>query len=63
MELGEAAVQPLIEAIRTSPDQRTVVLSIEALGQIGDKRAIPVLKEYVAHPNKHIRFGAIQALK
>lgn len=64
--LGErrerAAVEPLGRLIRESPDPFLVASAIEALGKIGDPRAVPVLDAARRHPNAWVRQQAEQAL-
>jgi hypothetical protein len=73
VDIGKPAVEPLINAIRTCRNQRIIIMSIEALGQIGNTRAIPVIRECAksnrrlrltaTHPNARIRPNARRVLR
>lgn len=63
VDIGEPAVEPLMDAVRTSPNQLIIIMSVDALGRIGDTRAIPVIEERVNHPNKQIRKNAQRVLR
>jgi len=51
IKLGDVAVEPLIEALN-EPDLYVRTLAIEALGEIGSKKAIDPLKEKLNDPDK-----------
>jgi HEAT repeat protein len=60
-ELGEKSVEPLIRVLeRVSPEDWHWIAAI--LGQVGDKRAIPVLLEGLRSPEDSIRSSAARAL-
>ena len=63
VDIGEPAVESLLHAIQTIRNQRIIFMSIEALGRIGDERAIPIIRERAGHPNDRIRFNARRVLK
>lgn len=54
VDVGEPAVLPLIEAARARQTPRTVILCMDALGKIGDLRAIPALQELARRPGDRI---------
>lgn len=62
--LGErkviAAVEPLMEMVKSDPDSRVKVIASLALYSIGDSRAVPVLKAY-ANKEKNKTFAHIVA--
>ena len=57
---GPAATNALIKALSTRGDFELRI--IEALGQRGDKLALPALKQRAADPDRDISFAAINAL-
>jgi len=63
IEMGEAAIKPLGEIIRgkesTSNERRTAV---EALGRIGNAKAVPLLIEALYDRKKEVRRAAADAL-
>ena len=59
IQMGSAAVNPLIDAV-SSPDQTGCQLAIDVLGQIGDRRAVPVLVRAMREPA--LRASAAEAL-
>jgi len=62
VDIGTPAVEPLMDAIKMDRNRRIVIRSMEALGQIGDTRAIPVIQEIANDPNG-ISFNARQVLQ
>ena len=61
MQIGEPAVETLIEAL-DDPDLYTRSMSIEALSKIGDKRAVEPLKQKLNDSNKLIQVEVAAAL-
>jgi len=64
--LGErrerAAVEPLCRLVRDSSDAFLVESAVEALGKIGDARAVTALEWARRHPSPRVRQGAELAL-
>jgi HEAT repeat protein len=62
-DYGAAAVEPLIEKLRTGADERPLGV-IEALGEIGDERAVAPLREAAtSHRDETVRQWAQEALE
>lgn len=59
--LGHRSVPPLLARARAGSDTLQYI-SAQILGQIGDQRAIPFLRQLGRHDNQHIRREAILAL-
>ncbi|MFC1712131.1 HEAT repeat domain-containing protein [Candidatus Poribacteria bacterium] len=62
VDIGGPAVEPLIHAVQTSRNQRIIIMSIEALGQLDDPRAIPAIRKHVGHQNDRVRSNARRVL-
>jgi len=58
----ERAVEPLLEVVKLSDDEGEREIAIRALGQIGDKSALPTLLDAMTDKSKLIRQSAIMAL-
>ncbi len=56
------AVEPLCRLVRDSADAFIVEAAVEALGKIGDRRALAVLESATQHPSPRVRQKAAQAL-
>ncbi len=56
-----SAVEPLIQCAATGSDSLQYI-SAQLLGQIGDPRALPVLKTLAGDSNEHVRRAALVAL-
>ncbi len=56
-----SAVEPLIQCAATGSDSLQYI-SAQLLGQIGDPRALPVLKSLAEDSNEHVRRAALVAL-
>ena len=54
------AVDPLISVLN---DEDVQLAAIWALGNIGDKRAVPVLTGLLSSPDKYVRYNVVQSLK
>ena len=63
LDIGKPTVKPLIHALQTSRNQRIIVMTMEALGQLGDTRAIPAIRERADHRNERIHFNSRRVLK
>jgi HEAT repeat protein len=59
VEIGWAAVEPLIAAVA---DDDLAAGAAGALGRIGDARALPALLPLVAHANEAVRLATVNAL-
>ena len=59
--IGRPAVPALIQALH-SETWIQAFRAAEALGQIGDRRAVRPLKRLLDHPNSNVRWGAAEAL-
>jgi len=63
VDIDEPAVPSLIHAARTLQSPRVVIRCMDALGQIGDPRAVPVLREIAHRPGDRIPHCARVALQ
>ena len=63
VDIGEPAVESLIHAIQTTRNQRITIMSMQALGQIGNTCAIPIIQERAHHSNERIRSNARRILR
>lgn len=61
VQLGSAAVEPLIAYAQDGPDTLRYIAA-QILGQIGDRRATPFLVELLGDSNLYIRDRAVRAL-
>lgn len=61
VEIGRSAVKPLI-ARATAGSDSLQYISAQILGQIGDRRAIPFLRQLSQSSNLHVRQKAVLAL-
>lgn len=64
VEIGDTAVEPLIEALRRDKDEVAQMVATEALGRIGNKQAMKVLIETSksrVHPD--VRWHVAEALR
>jgi len=57
-----AAVGPLTDLVAGDPEPKVRWFAADALGQINDKRALPVLSEALTDPNVGVRQAAARAL-
>jgi len=63
LDIGEPAAKPLLHALQTSRNQRIIIMTMETLGQLGDTRAIPAIRERANHRNERIYFNSRRVLK
>lgn len=56
------AVEPLIQLCQKNPDPILYSTSIEALGQLGDERALSLIIRASQNPNNAIRLKALEAM-
>lgn len=61
IDIGSAAVLPLLERARTGSDSLQYIAA-QIFGRIGDRRAVPFLLEAAKNDNAHIRREAVLAL-
>jgi len=61
IQLGGSAVKPLIRRATGGSDS-LLYIAAQILGQIGDRRAVPFLKELIHAPNRYVREQAVRAL-
>ncbi|HNR93059.1 MAG TPA: HEAT repeat domain-containing protein [Kiritimatiellia bacterium] len=64
-KMGDARVgEPLIRLLQTSPDDKVRKASAEALGRLGETRAVDALMAAASHSEKYLnnRYAAIKAL-
>ena len=61
MQLGGSAVEPLISHVTGNTDSLQYIAA-QILGQIGDRRADPFLKELLRDDNHYVREQAVRAL-
>ncbi len=61
VQLGGVAVEPLISCATTGRDSLRYI-AVQILGQIGDPRATPFLKELLSDDNRYVREQAVRAL-
>lgn len=61
VEMGGAAVEPLIASARSGSDS-LVYISAQILGRIGSRRAIPFLRQLARRANPFVRREAVVAL-
>jgi HEAT repeat protein len=57
-----SAVEPLIKLCSSDPEPKLYEAALEALGRLGDERALSLLLLNCQNPNPDIRLSAIQAL-
>ena len=63
VQLGGSAVEPLIEHATANGDSiRLQYITAQILGQIGDRRSKPFLKERIRNQNRDVREQAVRAL-
>lgn len=63
-EYGDAAIQPLIDKLQAAAPEPPPLGVIEALGEIGDERAVAPLRTLAdSHPNDSARTWAREALE
>ena len=60
-EIGEPAVQPLIQAVNDNPD--IMAFLAKALGEIGDARAVEPLIQALKDERSEVRSSAAYALR
>ncbi len=60
--MGTEAVNPLLEALN-DPDRRVRMGAIVALGEIGDKRVVPVLEQNLTDPDNRVSEAAREAIE
>ena len=60
--LGAEAVPILLDVARQSPDEMLRARAVEALGRIGDKRALPAIEEALRSESSLERLTAVRAL-
>jgi hypothetical protein len=63
VDIGEPAVEPLIYAIQTTQSQNITIMSMQALGQLGNPRAISIIQERTHHPDERIHSNARRVLR
>ena len=61
VQFGDSAVEPLIRRATGGSDS-LLYIAAQILGQIGDRRAVPFLKELVNAPNRYVREQVVRAL-
>lgn len=61
-EIGEPAVEPLIELLQKSPRIETIKSTMVLLGRIGDARATPYIIKKLKHPDAEVRGAAVLSL-
>ena len=61
VQIGEPAVMPLIESATGGSDE-LLYIACQILGQIGDRRAAPFLRDLLDAPNDYVREKATAAL-
>ena len=57
------AVAPLIHLLETSRDMGALEKAVEALGKIGDERAVKLLSQMIVSSYLTVRFQAVKALR
>jgi len=60
---GSAAVDALLALLLRTPESTVRYSTIRALGQLGDARAIEVIRGFADDPNHHVRADVRQALQ
>jgi HEAT repeat protein len=61
VQFGGSTVEPLIKRATGGSDS-LLYIAAQILGQIGDQRAAPFLKELIHAPNRYVREQAVRAL-
>jgi HEAT repeat protein len=61
-ELGEPQAFDLLQEAVRSDNDLVITAAIGALGELQDERAIPILLNFVAHPDWQVRHRLVQAL-
>ena len=61
VQLGGAAVEPVMDRAAAGSDSLRYIAA-QILGQLGDRRAIPFLKELLRADNRYVREQAVRAL-
>ncbi len=61
-ELGEPQAFDLLQEAVQSDNDLVITAAIGALGELQDERAIPILLNFVAHPDWQVRHRLVQAL-
>ena len=62
VEMGDAAVEPLIAGVAASGSDSLEYISAQILGRIGSRRAIPFLRQLAHRDNPFVRREAVTAL-
>jgi len=57
------SVEPVMERLRCESDSEIRFVAALALGQIGDRRAVPALEEALRDKDRYVRYGAVMALE
>jgi HEAT repeat protein len=57
------SVEPVMERLRHENDDEIRFVAALALGQIGDRRAVPALEEALRDKDRYVRYGAVMALE
>jgi HEAT repeat protein len=60
--LGGEAVPILLDVARQSPDEMSRARAVEALGRIGDRRALPVIEDCLRSGSSLEKLTAVRAL-
>jgi HEAT repeat protein len=57
-----SAVEPLIQFCMGEPDPILYAAALDALGRLGDERALPILLQNLQNPHREMRLSAVRAL-
>lgn len=60
---AKEAVGPLIDLLRSGPRNDITNSAVQALGSLGQKKALPILVEYLTHRRADARIAALFALE
>lgn len=62
IKLGPRAVDALVQLAESETDWQTLMRTLDALGKIGARQGVPVMRAHLSHPNDWVRMTAAHAL-
>ena len=60
---SKKTIDHLMRKLRSDPEDEVRWVAALALGQIGDRQAVPALTEALQDPDRYVRYGAVMALE
>jgi HEAT repeat protein len=62
VQIGDPAIKPLIDFLSSGQWQTGLVYAVEALGQIGTKKALPIFESFIKSEDWSLRGSVAEAL-